>query len=77
MSQLGKVVIAMQESGLDGRHRDRNGKIDSKRSDAQNGNLSKPIPGFRSDATVGRMRQVTGQQSLAAIRQAAKNLKRG
>ena len=62
----------MKEPGLDGRHRDVSGRIDSKRSDAQNGNLPQPIPGFRRDATVGHMRQVTGQQSLAGIRQAAK-----
>ncbi len=67
----------MQEPGLDGRHRDLNGRIDNKRADAQNGNLSKPIPGFRSDATVGHMRKVTGQQSLAGIRQAAKRSGRG
>jgi hypothetical protein len=52
----------MQEHGLDNRHRNLNGKIDLKRSDAQNGDLPKPIPGFRSDATVGHMRQVTGQR---------------
>ena len=62
----------MEEPGLDNRHRDLNGRIDRKRSDAQNGNLSKPVPGFRSDATVGHMRKVTGEQSLAGIRRAAK-----
>ncbi len=67
----------MKEPGLDGRHRDLTGRIDSKRSDAQNGNLSQPVPGFRSDATVKHMRQVTGQHSLAAIRAAAKTVKRG
>lgn len=67
----------MKEPGLDGRHRDsaapKTGRIDQKRSDALNGNLSTPIPGFRSDATVGHMRDVTGKTSLAAIRKAAKN----
>jgi hypothetical protein len=67
----------MQEPGLDNRHRDLNGRIDRKRSDAQNGNLSQPVPGFRSNATVGHMRQVTGQQSLSGIRQAAKRMGRG
>lgn len=65
----------MKEPGLDGRHRDRAapkaGRIDQKRSDAQNGNLSSPIPGFRADATVGHMRKVTGETSLAGIRKAA------
>lgn len=61
----------MKEPGLDGRHRDLTGRIDQKRSDAQNGNLSNPIPGFRSDATVGAMRKATGQTSLADIRKAA------
>ena len=67
----------MKEPGLDGRHRDKDsgkgGQIDQKRSDALNGNLPKPIEGFRSDATVGHMRQVTGKTSIEAIRQAAKN----
>jgi hypothetical protein len=67
----------MQEPGLDNRHRDLNGRIDRKRSDAQNGNLSQPVQGFRSNATVGHMRQVTGQQSLSGIRQAAKRMDRG
>jgi hypothetical protein len=67
----------MKEPGLDNRHRDKDsgkgGQIDQKRSDAKNGNLSQPIPNFRSDATVGHMREVTGKTSLADIRKAAKN----
>ena len=67
----------MKEPGLDGRHRDaaapKTGRIEQKRSDALNGNLPKPIPGFRSDATVGHMREVTGKVGLAAIRKAATN----
>jgi hypothetical protein len=65
----------MKEPGLDNRHRDLNGRIDQKRSDAQNGNLSQPIPGFRSDATVGSMRKATGETSLADIRRAAEKRK--
>lgn len=69
----------MKEPGLDGRHRDQSspktGRIDQKRSDAQNGNLSQPIPGFRSDATVKHMREVTGQTSLKGIREAAKRMR--
>ncbi len=66
----------MQEPGLDNRHRDLNGRIDLKRSDAKNGNLPQPIKGFRSDATIGGMRKATGQQSIAAIRAAAKRMGR-
>lgn len=61
----------MKEPGLDGRHRDKDGEIQQKRSDAQNGNLSKPIPGFSPEATVGDMRKATGKTSLADIRKAA------
>jgi len=66
----------MKEPGLDGRHRDqeppKTGRIDLKRSDAINKNLPNPIPGFSPNATVGHMRKVTGETSLAAIREAAK-----
>lgn len=67
----------MQEPGLDGRHRDqaapKTGRIEQKRSDALNGNLPRPIAGFRSDATVGAMRATTGKVGLEAIRKAAKD----
>ncbi|VVC57079.1 hypothetical protein RHAL1_04016 [Beijerinckiaceae bacterium RH AL1] len=36
----------MKEPGLDGRHRDLDGRIQQKRSDTLNKNLSHPIPGF-------------------------------
>lgn len=69
----------MKEPGLDGRHRDKNapkgGEIQQKRSDALNKNLPKPIPEFSPNATVGRMREVTGKVGLEAIRRAAKNLR--
>lgn len=69
----------MKEPGLDGRHRDKNppkaGEIQQKRSDTLNRNLSKPIPQFRSDATLGRMRKETGMVSEEAVRRAAKNLR--
>ena len=65
----------MREPGLDGRHRDKNppksGEIQQKRSDAQNGNLPKPIPQFGDKATVGQMRNATGKVGLEAIRRAA------
>ena len=65
----------MKEPGLDGRHADhapKGGQIQQKRSDAVNKNLPQPIPGFSPQATVGHMRKVTGQNSLAGIRRAAK-----
>lgn len=72
-------IIPMKEPGLDGRHRDKNppkaGEIQQKRSDAKNGNLPQPIKQFRSDATVGGMRKVTGQTSLAGIRAAAERMR--
>jgi hypothetical protein len=63
----------MQEPGLDNRHRDQNGQIERKRSDALNKNLSQPIEDFSPNATVGFMRQATGKTGLNAIRRAAKN----
>lgn len=65
----------MKEPGLDNRHRDRNGEIQQKRSDALNKNLSKPIPEFSPNATLGHMRKVTGKVSEEAVRRAAKKLK--
>jgi hypothetical protein len=66
----------MKEPGLDGRHRDRDGEIQQKRSDTLNKNLSNPIPQFRSDATLGHMREVTGKVSEAAVRRAAEKIKK-
>ena len=67
----------MKEPGLDDRHRDhrgpKGGEIQQKRSDALNGNLPRPIAGFRADASVARMRQVTGMIGINAIRQAARD----
>jgi hypothetical protein len=66
----------VKEPGLDGRHRDKNapkgGRIEQKRSDALNKNLPNPIPGFSGNASVGKMREVTGKVGLEAIRRAAK-----
>lgn len=67
----------MKEPGLDQRHRDhpgaKGGEIQQKRSDALNRNLPRPIEGFRSDATVGHMRDVTGKVGIESIRRVAKN----
>ena len=65
----------MKEPGLDGRHADhspKGGQIQQKRSDAINRNLPQPIAGFSPNATVGTMRKVTGENSLAGIRRAAR-----
>jgi hypothetical protein len=66
----------VKEPGLDGRHRDRDGEIQQKRSDTLNKNLSQPIPQFRADATLGHMRKVTGEVSEAAVRRAAAKMKK-
>jgi len=66
----------MKEPGLDGRHRDKDGEIQQKRSDTLNKNLSKQIPQFRSDATLKHMREVTGKMSEADVRRAAEKLKK-
>lgn len=69
----------MKEPGLDGRHRDKTppkaGDIQQKRSDTLNRNLSRPIPQFRSDATLGTMREETGKVSEEAVRRAARILR--
>jgi hypothetical protein len=65
---------AVKEPGLDKRHRDKDGEIQQKRSDTLNKNLSKPIPQFSPNATLERMRKVTGKISEEAVRRAAKKL---
>ena len=71
----------MKEPGLDGRYRDQHapkaGEIRQKRSDTLNGNLPQPIPQFRSHATLGYMREVTGKISEKAVRQEAKRIRPG
>ena len=66
----------MKEPGLDGRHRDRDGEIQQKRSDTLNKNLSKPIPQFKDNTTLGYMRKVTGRVSEADVRRAAARIKK-
>ena len=65
----------MKEPGLDGRHRDKSGEIQQKRSDTLNKNLPNPIPQFSPNAKLGTMRKETGQVSERAVREAAKNRK--
>jgi hypothetical protein len=61
----------MKEPGLDGRHRDKDGKISKKHANTRNENLPKPVPQFRADATLKTMRKETGQVSEKNVRQAA------
>lgn len=70
----------MKEPGLDGRHRDKSppkvGRIQQKRSDTLNKNLSQPILQFSPNATLGTMRKKTGEVSEAAVRKAAAKMKK-
>ena len=66
----------MKEPGLDGRHRDKDGEIQQKRGDTLNRNLSKPIPQFRGNTTLGTMREKTGKISEADVRRAAAKMKK-
>ena len=69
----------MKEPGLDRRHRDKNapkaGRIQQKRSDTLNKNLDKPIPQFSPLATLGTMREETGEVSEEAVRRAARKIR--
>ncbi|MBN8745453.1 MAG: hypothetical protein J0I24_14300 [Thiomonas arsenitoxydans] len=53
----------MKEPGLDGRHRNKDGTIQQMRSDTQNQNLPRPVPGFGSKTTFKTIRQKTGEVS--------------
>lgn len=65
----------MKEPGLDGRHRNQDGRIRQKRSDTENQNLPRPIPGFPDTATLEQMRRETGKVSEKDIRDAVKSKK--
>ena len=69
----------MEEPGLDDRHRDQNppkaGEIQQKRGDTLNKNLPKPIPEFSPNAKLETMRKETGETSVEAVREAAKDRK--
>jgi hypothetical protein len=58
---------------LNGRHRDKDGQFQQKRSDTLNKNLPEPIPQFSPNAKLGTMRKETGQTSVEGVREAAKN----
>ena len=62
----------MKEPGLDDRHRDKDGKIQQKRSDTKNKNLPNPIPEFGPNTTLKTMRDKTGKTSEKDIRNAVK-----
>ena len=62
----------MKEPGLDGRHRDKDGHIQQKRSDTMNKNLPKSIEGFSQNTTLKTMPETTGKVSEKAIRVAVK-----
>jgi len=62
----------MKEPGLDGRHRNKDGQIQQKRSDTLNKNLPNPIPGYGPNVPLEKMRQDTGKTSEKDIRDAIK-----
>ena len=68
-----RVTIAiMKEPGLDGRHRDKDGEIDRKRSDTRVDTLRKTygddfLPDFRGDAHLGTVLDETGANSLTEL----------
>ena len=66
----------MKKPGLDRRHRDKSGEIQQKRGDTLNKNLSKPIPQFSPNTTLGKMREKTGKVSEAAVRRAAEKMRK-
>ena len=72
VSKLIEIGSPMKEPGLDGRHRDKDGQIQQKRSDTQNKNIPQPIPGFTPNTTLKQIREKTGQTSEKAIREAVK-----
>ena len=64
----------MKTTGLDERHRNRDGEIHRKRGDTLNKNLAKPIRGFGPNTTLAEMREKTGKDGEEAVRRAAAKL---
>ena len=62
----------MKEPGLDGRHRNKDGQIQQKRSDTLNKNLPQPIPGYGPNDSLKKIRSDTGKTSEKAIRETVK-----
>lgn len=69
----------LKEPGLDGRHRDQKppkvGRIQQKRGDTLNKNLSQPIQQFSPLAKLSTIRKATGEVSIKAVTKAAKKRK--
>lgn len=69
----------MKEPGLDDRWRDEKppntGKIRLKNGNTLNKNLLRPIPEFSPNARLDTMRDETGENSIEAVRKAAKRLR--
>jgi hypothetical protein len=63
----------MKEPGLDGRHRNKDGQIQQKRSDTLNKNLPNPIPGYGPNVPLEKVRHDTGKTSEKDIRDAVKS----
>jgi len=66
------TIPIMKEPGLDGRHRDKDGEIDSKRSDTRVDTLRKTygddfLRDFRGDAHLGTVLEETGANSLTEL----------
>ena len=64
----------MSHTGLDNRHRNKDGTIEKKHGNTLNKHLSPPIPQFSDDTTLEEMRQITGKTSLEDVRHAARHL---
>ncbi len=62
----------MKEPGLDDRHRNKDGRIQQKRSDTLNKNLPNPIPGYGPRVPLGDIRNDTGETSEKDIRDTIK-----
>jgi len=66
----------MKEPGLDGRHRNRDGKISEKHGNTLNRNLPTPIAQFPGGKTLAQMRQATGETSESKVRAAAARMRK-
>jgi uncharacterized protein Veg len=65
-------IAAIKEPGLDGRHRDKDGEIDRKRSDRRVDTLRETygddfLPDFRGDAHLGTVLDETSADSLTEL----------
>ena len=65
--------MPMKEPGLDGRHRDKDGHIQQKRSDTLNKNLPNSIPGYGPNVPLKEIRKDTGKTSEKDILDSVRN----